>query len=76
LRLETAFKIDKKKIEKQNFIFHREQKIFLTRKEKHTCPRENKKKNSAADFAVDLSVTGRNRCGEVINPFASRWRHS
>jgi hypothetical protein len=42
LRLEIAFKIDKKKMKKKNFIFHDEQKIFLTRKEKRACPRKTK----------------------------------
>ena len=40
LRLETRFKIDKKKM---NFIFVGREKIFLTKKRKRACPRENKK---------------------------------
>jgi hypothetical protein len=55
LRLEITFEIDKKKM---NFIFHRENKIFLTGKEKRACPRENKKRIPAADFVTDFSVTG------------------
>jgi hypothetical protein len=43
LRLEIAFEIDKKKNEKKEFYFSARTKIFLTRKEKRTCPRENKK---------------------------------
>jgi hypothetical protein len=43
LRLEIAFKIDKKKNEKKEFYFSSRTKIFLTRKEKRTCPRENRK---------------------------------
>ena len=43
LRLETAFKIDKKKNEKKEFYFSSRTKMFLTRKEKHACRRENKK---------------------------------
>jgi hypothetical protein len=39
LRLETRFKIDKKKM---NFIFLAVKKIFLTRKRKRACPRENR----------------------------------
>jgi hypothetical protein len=42
LRLETAFKIDKKKNEKKEFYFLSRTKMFLTRKEKRTCPRKNK----------------------------------
>ena len=40
LRLETRFKIDKKKM---NFIFFGREKIFLTKKSKRACARENKK---------------------------------
>jgi hypothetical protein len=40
LRLEIRFKIDKKKM---NFIFWPREKIFLTKKRKRACPRENKK---------------------------------
>jgi hypothetical protein len=40
LRLETAFKTDKKKM---NFIFSSRIKIFLTGKTKRACPRETKK---------------------------------
>jgi hypothetical protein len=43
LRLEIAFKIDKKKNEKKEFYFSSRPKIFLTRKEKRASPRENKK---------------------------------
>jgi hypothetical protein len=43
LRLEIAFKIDKKKNEKKEFYFSSRTKIFLTRKKKRMCPRENKK---------------------------------
>jgi hypothetical protein len=43
LRLEIAFEIDKKKNEKKEFYFSSRTKIFLTRKEKRTCPRENRK---------------------------------
>jgi hypothetical protein len=43
LRLEIAFKIDKKKNEKKEFYFSSRTKISLTRKKKRTCPRENKK---------------------------------
>jgi hypothetical protein len=42
LRLEIAFKIDKKKNEKKAFYFSSQTKIFLTRKDNHACPRENK----------------------------------
>jgi hypothetical protein len=42
LRLEIAFKIDKKKNEKKEFYFSSRTKIFLTTKEKRTCSRENK----------------------------------
>jgi hypothetical protein len=40
LRLEIRFKIDKKKM---NFIFHRREKIFLTKKLKRACAREEAK---------------------------------
>ena len=50
LRLEIAFKIDKKKM---NFIFRCEQKIFLTRKRK-TRVRGKTKKVPAADFVADF----------------------
>jgi hypothetical protein len=43
LRLEIAFKIDKKKNEKKEFYFSSRTKIFLTRKEKRACPRKTKK---------------------------------
>jgi len=42
LRLEIASKTDKKKMKKKNFIFDNEEKFFLTRKEKRTCPWERK----------------------------------
>jgi hypothetical protein len=45
LRLEIAFKIDKKKNEKKEFYFSSRTKIFLTGKQKHTFTRENKKEN-------------------------------
>jgi hypothetical protein len=44
LRLEIAFKIDKKKNEKKEFYFSSRTKIILTRKEKRACPRKNKNK--------------------------------
>jgi hypothetical protein len=43
LRLEIAFKIDKKKNEKKEFYFSSRTKIFLTGKKKGACPRETKK---------------------------------
>jgi hypothetical protein len=43
LRLEIAFKIDKKKNEKKEFYFSSRRKFDLTGKQKQTCPRENKK---------------------------------
>jgi hypothetical protein len=61
LRLEIAFKIDKKKNEKKEFYFSSRTKIFLTRKEKRACPRKTKK------IGAELFVT------EAINPFTSPW---
>jgi hypothetical protein len=61
LRLEIAFKIDKKKNEKKEFYFSSLTKNFLTRKEKHECPRKNQK-NFAADFLRD----GSRGCREAI----------
>jgi hypothetical protein len=49
LRLEIRFKIDKKKM---NFIFHRREKIFLTKKPKRTSPREHERTIVQADFAA------------------------
>src|SRR5581483_1950455 len=72
LRLEIAFKIDKKKMKKKNFIFHHKQKFVLTGKQKPTCPSENKKKDPVAD----LSPTEDQPCGKAINRFASLRRHS
>jgi len=48
LRLETCFKIDKKKM---NFIFLGREKIFLTKKRKRACPRENKKLIAPTDLS-------------------------
>ena len=61
MRLEIAFKIDKKKNEKKEFYFSSLTKNFLTRKEKHECPRKNEK-----DFAVDFVGDGSRRCREAI----------
>jgi hypothetical protein len=44
--------------EKNEFYFSSREKIFLTRKQKDACPRENKKNNPVPRFAADLSVTG------------------
>src|SRR5207244_5472129 len=67
-RLEIAFKIDKKKNEKKEFYFSSRTKIFLTRKEKHACPRETKKQ-SRRGFVRD----GSSSCSEAINRFTSPW---
>jgi len=56
LRLEIAFKIDKKKSEKKEFYFSSRTKIFLTRKEKHACPRENKKEFHRGLFVTEAVV--------------------
>jgi hypothetical protein len=61
LRLEIAFKIDKKKNEKKEFYFSSQTKIFLTRKQKHACPRKNKK-----EFRRRFVRDGSYRCSEAI----------
>ena len=53
LRLETRFKIDKKKM---NFIFVGREKIFLTKKRKRACPRENKKIDYSSRIYRDARV--------------------
>jgi len=68
LRLEIVFKIDKKKNEKKEFYFSSQTKFFLTRKEKNTCPRKNKK-----EFRRRFVPDGSRRCSEAINRFTSRW---
>jgi hypothetical protein len=68
LRLETGLKIDKKKM---NFIFHRREKIFLTRKPKRACPRKKRKWSlwqiSPRRFAAPIS----DRRGELLGIVAS-----
>jgi hypothetical protein len=54
LRLETAFKTDKKKMKKKNFIFHHEQKNVLDWKTETHVSEGKQKKNPVAD----LSATG------------------
>ncbi|PYK54125.1 MAG: hypothetical protein DME48_09170, partial [Verrucomicrobia bacterium] len=44
LRLEIAFKIDKKKMKKKEFYFLSRTKNVLTEKQKDTFPRKNKKR--------------------------------
>jgi hypothetical protein len=51
LRLETRFKIDKKKM---NFIFLAAKKILLTKKRKRACPRENRNLVFSGRFAATL----------------------
>jgi len=63
LRLEIAFKIDKKKNEKKEFYFSSRTKLFLTRKEKRAFPREK-------NFGADLFVRCRG-CSEAIDRFPS-----
>jgi hypothetical protein len=59
LRLEIVFKIDKKKNEKKEFNFSSQTKFFLTRKEKNTCPRKNKK-----EFRRRFVPDGSRRCSD------------
>jgi adenylate cyclase class IV len=61
LRLEIAFKIDKKKNEKKEFYFSSQTKIFLTRK-RNTRVREKNKKEFRRQFVGD----GSRRCSEAI----------
>jgi hypothetical protein len=68
LRLEIAFKIDKKKSEKKEFYFSSRTKIFLTRK-RNTRVRGKTKNNLARGFVRDIS----RRCSEGINRFTSPW---
>jgi hypothetical protein len=57
LRLEIAFKIDKKKNEKKEFYFSSRTKIFLTRKEKRACPRKTKKfRRRVVRYRSDQSI--------------------
>jgi len=56
LRLEIAFKIDKKKNEKKEFNFSSRTKILLTRKEKRACPRKTKISPQSCSYRSDQST--------------------
>jgi hypothetical protein len=57
-RLEIAFKIDKKKMKKKNFIFHEPTKIFLTRKRNRRVRGKQKKlRRRVARDRSDQSLT-------------------
>jgi len=60
LRLEIAFKIDKKKNEKKEFYFSSGTKMFLTRKGKRACPRKQK------NFAAELFVREANQSIDIV----------
>jgi hypothetical protein len=68
LRLETGLKIDKKKM---NFIFNRREKIFLTRKPKHACPRKKQKWLLGHISPRRLAAPISNRRGELLGIIAS-----
>jgi len=55
--LETRNQLENRQ-EKNEFIFHRQEKIFLTKKTKRACPRENEKTIVRADCAA---TPGRHR---------------
>jgi hypothetical protein len=63
LRLEIRFKIDKKKM---NFIFHRREKIFLTKKPKRAFPREHERTIVRADFAATPGLYRSVMSGEFL----------
>jgi len=60
LRLEIAFKIDKKKNEKKEFYFSSRTKIILTKKRKRACPRKQK------NFAAALFVREANQSIDIV----------
>jgi len=68
LRLEIAFKIDKKKNEKKEFYFSSQPKIFLTRK-RNTRVREKTKKNFAANLLVMEAVVVAKRSNRFTSPW-------
>jgi hypothetical protein len=67
LRLEIAFKIDKKKSEKKEFYFSSQTKIFLTRK-RNTRARGKTKKNFAGELFVTEAIVAAKRSNRFTSP--------